>query len=159
MKRNFTQIDNKLIRDSNVSNSLFRTYTLLKSYQYTDAPVFPSQSTLASILKTHRSTINRHIKKLRQLGFITSKRRGFSSSNLYNFICTEVDTNDNYNRDINDTSKDTKMLYVMLGKSHINNTKFNNTKSNNNIDQDNFSANQKKIDEIRAKHSFLRKNG
>ncbi|MFH2062275.1 MAG: hypothetical protein ABIJ43_04800 [Candidatus Beckwithbacteria bacterium] len=127
--KGFTQINNEIIFDSRVSNGEFRTYVLLKSFKFgSKGKSFPSQQTVASLVDQTRETVNMHVGRLIKLGYISAKRRGYSSSNEYCFICDNNLTNDS-NKNI--TSSVRKNSYHMLDNRHTNNTKENNTETNN----------------------------
>lgn len=155
--KGFTQIDNRIIKDSRLSNGDFRVYVLLKSYKFTDDPVYPSQSTLASILKIDRCTVNRSIQRLVHLRLIRIERRGFSSSNLYYLDCDEKVTDTEVNSDHSVTSKVAKNTTVIRQKTHIKNTQLNNTKNNNTSAMQNIAQNYW-FDKARKEYPFLRKH-
>lgn len=138
MKKNFTQISTAIIKDKNLTDAVFRTYSVLKSYKYgDDGRVFPSQSTIATHLGKTREIINRHIQVLRTKGYIDYYKRGYSLTNEYVF------NEDNSDKDVIDefisrslsddaltptVKKDTQQE---LNESHTNNTLGNNTKIKN----------------------------
>jgi len=128
MKKNFTQIPNRIIRDVNLSNCLFRTYVALRAYAYGENKSFPAQQTVADDLGKRRETINRHIAELEKGGYIKKRRRGYSLSNEYDF-CDETVSNGNESSDENITSEVTFNSHPSLEITHTNNTN-NKTKKN-----------------------------
>lgn len=132
IKKDFTQIPNTIIRDRRLSDSLFRTYIDLMAYSFGKNKAFPSQKRVASDLGKSRETINRQIAELTKLGYVTKKRRGYSSSNTYDF-CDEVITNGYSNGDSNITSDVFSESHQLSQDSHSNNTK-KKTKKNSGIE-------------------------
>ena len=65
---------------------LFRTYSYLVSKDYNKQGVYYGQSTMAKELGVSVRTIQRHIKELKELGFLQVKRRGFNMTNLYTML-------------------------------------------------------------------------
>ncbi|MFZ3301392.1 MAG: helix-turn-helix domain-containing protein [Microgenomates group bacterium] len=120
LHKNFTQIPNEIILDKSLPDSEFRMYVLLKSYKYGDnGNVFPSQATLARARGKSRESVNKQIQSLRNKGYIDYKRRGYSQSNLYHFICEE-----------NFTTNENKSYHHKLQNVHTNKTVSNNTENN-----------------------------
>jgi molecular chaperone DnaK (HSP70) len=156
MNNNFTQIPNKIIKDKTISDAAFRTYAVLKSYKYLPcSKVFPSQETIAGIRgKTPRRIVD-HIKELKDKRYIVSKKRGFSSSNEYDFIREENFTNDKQVSEDSDTSIVKKTSFESRQKLHSNNTKTNNTKLNNDNDSE-FKSAKKGLKKILDENPFLR---
>jgi len=112
MKKGFTQIPNSIIKDKRVSNGEFRTLVILYSFKFgKKGKVFPSQKTVADIEGKSRVAVNRRIKRLKDLGYLGAKRRGYSTSNAYDFYTPIVK----------------KTIHHKLKKGCTNNTKVNNT--------------------------------
>lgn len=65
---------------------LFRTYSYLVSKDYNKQGVYYGQSTMAKELGISVRTLQRHIKELKELGFLKVKRRGFNMTNLYTML-------------------------------------------------------------------------
>lgn len=65
---------------------LFRTYSYLVSKDYNKQGVYYGQSTMAKELGISVRTLQRHIKELKELGFLQVKRRGFNMTNLYTML-------------------------------------------------------------------------
>ena len=66
-----------------LKSHLFRTYSYIMSKDYNQEGVFFGQARMAKDLKVCVRTIQRHIKELKELGYLSVKRRGFNSTNLY----------------------------------------------------------------------------
>ncbi len=130
LKKHFTQIPNMIIKNTNISDSLFRTYVAIRSYAYGQNAAFPSQETLAKDLGKARETINRHVGELAELGYITKSRRGYSMTNRYDF-CDKNITNDS---DKSGTSIVTNISHQKLQNHHTNNTNNNTNNNTGNIE-------------------------
>ncbi|MBS5937729.1 helix-turn-helix domain-containing protein [Clostridium sp.] len=61
---------------------LFRTYSYMVSKDFKGEGIWHSQQTIANDLKVSVRTVQRHIKALAQLSYISVKRRGFNKTNL-----------------------------------------------------------------------------
>lgn len=66
-----------------LKSHLFRTYSYIMSKDYNQNGVFFGQARMAKDLNVCVRTIQRHIKELKELGYLSVKRRGFNSTNLY----------------------------------------------------------------------------
>lgn len=62
---------------------LFRTYSYIISKDYNQQGIFYGQDRIAKDLGVCIRTVQRHIKELKELGYLSVKRRGFNSTNLY----------------------------------------------------------------------------
>jgi len=87
--KNFTQIENIKIDDSNISDGAFRTYMAIRSYKYGNHDVFPSIKSIAKKRGKSIKTITTHLNELRLKGWIKTKKRGYSMSNLYELVGVE----------------------------------------------------------------------
>lgn len=144
MYNGFTQIENKFISDINLTDGEFRTYLVLRSFWYRnnkDLGVYPSQIRVAKARGKDKRSIVMHIKALIQKRYITKTRRGFNSTNFYEFIGVD-----------NDTCEVKETSLMTTKKLHPNNREFNNTNTNKSGDRSQL------IEEIRQKYPFLRKN-
>lgn len=65
---------------------LLRTYTYLISKDYKGEGIWHSQETMAKELGVSIRTIQRHLKELKELGYITFRRRGFNQTNIYTML-------------------------------------------------------------------------
>lgn len=65
---------------------LFRTYSYLISKDYKNVGIYYSQLKMSEELKISVRTIQRHIKELKELGYISVKRRGFNMTNIYTML-------------------------------------------------------------------------
>lgn len=72
---------------------LFRTYSYLVSKDYNGTGIYYGQSTMAKELGISVRTLQRHIKELKELGFLKVKRRGFNMTNLYTMLKHIVTSN------------------------------------------------------------------
>jgi DNA-binding transcriptional ArsR family regulator len=84
MNNNYEQgyfsIKNKAIIE--LKPNVFRTYCYLVSKDFTGNGIWHSQQTISTDLKKSIRTVQRHIKVLKDLGYISVKRRGFNQTNL-----------------------------------------------------------------------------
>lgn len=126
--KKFTQIPNWIILKRDLSDASFRTYVVLKSFKFGSKNPFPSQTTLAGLRDKSKKSIIEHLKDLRILELISYKKRGFSSSNQYQFIGEESYTDDS-EEIVTPKEKETAPLNSQ--NLQPNNTEFNNTKINN----------------------------
>lgn len=140
MKRNFTQIENILIKDNRITDSEFRTYLVLRSYRFgVNGKVYPTQEVIASDRGKSPRIIIEHLKSLALKGYIKYARIGYNQPNLYKFAGEEFFTSE-----MKPTSLPSRR------KLHSNNTELNNTNKNTLV-------NSQVIEEIRNKHPFLRR--
>lgn len=65
---------------------LLRTYSFIVSKDYKDQGVFYSQAKMADELKISIRSVQRHIKSLKEMGYLKVKRRGFNMTNLYTVV-------------------------------------------------------------------------
>lgn len=81
---------------------LFRTYSYLVSKDYNKQGVYYGQSTMAKELGISVRTLQRHIKELKELGFLKVKRRGFNMTNLYtmlkHIVISSKELRENFNK-------------------------------------------------------------
>jgi len=112
MPPKYSRVPEAAFPDWRISSPALRVLGILCRYTDKNGYCFPSQSTIAKRLGLARSTINYHIKKLRQLGYLQSERRTTSSggetSCLYRITTPpeadspddlQIDTPDNPNLD------------------------------------------------------------
>ncbi|MDI9215991.1 helix-turn-helix domain-containing protein [Clostridium tertium] len=71
---------------------LLRTYSYIISKDYKDQGVFYSQAKMADELKISIRSVQRHIKALKELGYLKVKRRGFNMTNLYTIVKKVIKT-------------------------------------------------------------------
>ena len=90
-KPGHTWILNQWIIGQDISDGAFRTLALLRSYNY--EIIKPSIPRLAARRGKSRSAICDHLRELKEKGYITTKRSGYSASNIYKFISPENSTN------------------------------------------------------------------
>ena len=77
IKDKFVQIENSVIFNVNIPNSIFRTYMVLKTFKYGEGKVFPSQATLANLRGLSTRSIIYHLQVLKTLNLISYKKRGY----------------------------------------------------------------------------------
>ena len=112
MPPKYSRVPEAAFPDWRISSPALRVLGILCRYTDKNGYCFPSQSTIAKRLGLARSTINYHIKKLRQLGYLQIERRTTSSggetSCLYRITTPpeadspddlQIDTPDNPNLD------------------------------------------------------------
>lgn len=66
--------------------NIFRTYCYLISKDYKREGIWHGQETIAKELGVCVRTVQRHIKILKELRYISVKRRGFNMTNLYTML-------------------------------------------------------------------------
>lgn len=66
--------------------NIFRTYCYLISKDYKREGIWHGQETIAKELGVCVRTVQRHIKILKELGYISVKRRGFNKTNVYKML-------------------------------------------------------------------------
>ncbi|OOO64291.1 transcriptional regulator [Clostridium tepidum] len=87
---NYTIIQNTDITNLSLSDGAYRCYNLLLSMCYADKNTcYPSIKYIATALGRSCRTINRYIKELIKLGYISKRRRG-SISNVYTLLQKKV---------------------------------------------------------------------
>lgn len=82
--KGYLSINNQAILE--LKAHLFRTYSYLISKDYNGTGIYYGQSTMSKELGVSVRTIQRHIKELKELGFLQVKRRGFNMTNLYTML-------------------------------------------------------------------------
>lgn len=71
---------------------LLRTYSYIISKDFKDQGVFYSQAKMADELKISIRSVQRHIKSLKEMGYLKVKRRGFNMTNLYTIVKKVIKT-------------------------------------------------------------------
>ncbi|MDU7243332.1 helix-turn-helix domain-containing protein [Clostridium sp.] len=71
---------------------LLRTYSFIVSKDYKDQGVFYSQAKIADELKISIRSVQRHIKSLKEMGYLKVRRRGFNMTNLYTIVKKVIKT-------------------------------------------------------------------
>ncbi|MBV8893004.1 MAG: helix-turn-helix domain-containing protein [Acidobacteria bacterium] len=72
----FTQVPNILLKDPKVSANAKVVYSMLLSYAWNNAYVFPGQERLGEDIGLSQPTIARAVKELEQQGWLEIQRRG-----------------------------------------------------------------------------------
>lgn len=80
----YLSIKNKAIIE--LKAHLFRTYNYLLAKDYNGTGVFYGQAKMSEELGISIRTLQRHIKELKELGFLKVRRRGFNMTNLYTML-------------------------------------------------------------------------
>ncbi len=153
--KKFTRLLNALIADPRINDAEFRTYAALFSYKFGDENIaFPSQQSIAILRNKTTRTIQNHVQKLKSLGYITPKRRGYSMSNQYTFISEDFFVNDISISEKNFTSNTQESSLKRRNNFRPNNTNDNKTKINNTGEEHN--KERQNIEQIRERYAFLR---
>jgi len=79
----FVQVSSAVVFDHRVPSQALRLYLALKYHARANGYCFPSQDTLASELGISRSTVQRQLDLLKELGFISCEPRGLGVVNDY----------------------------------------------------------------------------
>lgn len=87
-EKGYLSINNKAVID--LKAYLLRTYSYLISKDYNKKGVYYSQAKMADELGICVRTLQRHIKELKELGFLLVKRRGFNKTNLYTILKNNI---------------------------------------------------------------------
>lgn len=156
-KNPFVQIPNQILTSDKLPDEVFRTLCVLLSFRIKDNPTFPSLKTIS--IRRHKSinSISNHIRVLREIGLISSKKRGYSQSNQYFFnftVGSDIDMSMNSNIPTNSNS-----IYQSVGNTTPSQLVTNN--NNVNIDIKNkknvsfFEEMETPMDKIRNKHRWL----
>lgn len=149
--KEFTQISNFLINNISVSDGAFRTYLAIKQFKFGDTNPFPSEATLAQLRGKSIRTICEHLKRLKRVGLIRYKRRGYSASNQYELIAEENFTNKDTKTAVSFQSLEKETSVLSGEKLPLNNTKTKNTKINK-LSGENY---ERKAAELREKLALL----
>lgn len=88
-EQGFFSIKNKII--SELKGNVFKTYCYLISKDFKGEGIWHSQRTIASEMNVSTRTVQRHIKVLRELGYISVTRRGFNKTNIYKMLKDTVE--------------------------------------------------------------------
>lgn len=83
-EQGYFSIKNKII--SELKGNVFKTYCYLISKDFKGEGIWHSQRTIASEMNVSTRTVQRHIKVLRELGYISVTRRGFNKTNIYKML-------------------------------------------------------------------------
>lgn len=86
----FSIIQAKAVRDSRISDSVFRTLSALGMYSDENGWCFPKQQTIADDIGKTRQTVNEHIGMLVEFGYLEKRPQfrqdGSQTSNLYRLL-------------------------------------------------------------------------
>lgn len=80
-EQGYLSIKNKAVLE--LKAHLYRTYSYIVSKDFKGEGIWHSQETMASELGVSTRTISRHIKQLKEIGYLSVKRRGFNMTNIY----------------------------------------------------------------------------
>ena len=157
-KKDFTIVDNKIIRDRSISDGEFRTLVELMSYSFEGSKPFASQETMANEIGKSRETVNAHLRALKELGVIDFKRRGYSTTNLYTIKCEDYLTN---GLDISDDfsiSDERVSSHDLWEETNTNNTKSNKTEDKK-TDVEHTKETETGMEKILKENPFLQRGG
>lgn len=82
-QQGFTQTENVVLRDKDLSVQARFLYSLLKMYAWQKGSAYPGQETLAELMGVKVRMIQIYLKELIDKGLIERKQRGLTKSNLY----------------------------------------------------------------------------
>lgn len=80
----YFSLKNKVIVE--LKAHLLKTYVYLISKDYKNEGIWHSQETMSNELGISIRTLQRHLKELKELGYITFHRRGFNQTNIYHML-------------------------------------------------------------------------
>lgn len=86
-KPGHTWIPNYWIVGDEISDPAFRTLAVIRSYNFDQ--IYPSVDRIAERRGKCRSVIFIHLRELKKKKYITTRRSGYSTSNIYKFISPE----------------------------------------------------------------------
>lgn len=123
---NFTLIQNEVICDIRLSDGSYRLYNLLLSLAYNNKiSVYPSQKYMAVALGKSVRSVQRYLKELIKLGFISIRRRG-STSNLITLLKKQTQ------QAVKQTQDKVKKAYNAFKTQNKDNTKVSSWSTKNN---------------------------
>jgi len=79
----FTQVPNFLLKDPKVSANAKVVYSILLSYAWNNAYVFPGQERMGEDIGLSQPTIARAVSELKRQGWLEIQRRGQGKTNIY----------------------------------------------------------------------------
>jgi len=83
----FTQVPNIVLEHQTLSAGAKLTYAMLLRYAWQKDKCFPGQNRLAKDMGSSRRTVIRHIKELRESGYLETRKRGQGRTNVYILKC------------------------------------------------------------------------
>ncbi len=83
LKRDFTQLPNRVLKDKQLSFGARLTYALLLSYAWGKESCFPGQDRMAEDLGVSARSIRTFLHKLEEHGYIAWKQQGPNKPNIY----------------------------------------------------------------------------
>jgi DNA-binding transcriptional ArsR family regulator len=81
--KGFTQVPNFILRSKNLTDGAKVVYAMLLSYGWHNNCVFPGQERLADDTGKDERTVSRHLRELKDKGFVKTVRRGLGKTNVY----------------------------------------------------------------------------
>jgi Helix-turn-helix domain len=87
LRAGFTEIPNTILRNPDLTPGAKLVFMGLMSYAWGKDSCFPGQERLAKDIGLHRVTVNKHIRELKEKGFLEVTRRGKTQTNLYILNC------------------------------------------------------------------------
>ena len=85
-KQGFTQLPNRVLKDTRLSFGARLTYAVLLSYAWDKDSCFPGQNTMAEDLGVSVRSIRTFLHQLKKYGYISWKYQGPSKPNIYSIL-------------------------------------------------------------------------
>jgi len=85
-KQGFTQLPNRVLKDTRLSFGARLTYAVLLSYEWGKSSCFPGQDRIAEDLGISARSIRTYLYELKELGYISWKQQGLNKPNLYSIL-------------------------------------------------------------------------
>ncbi len=82
-KQGFTQLPNRVLKDTRLSFGARLTYAMLLSYAWDKESCFPGQNTIAEDLGVSARSVRTFLHQLKEHGYISWKHQGPSKPNMY----------------------------------------------------------------------------
>ena len=86
LKQGFTQLPNRVLKDTRLSFGARLTYAVLLSYAWDKESCFPGQNTMAEDLGVSARSIRTFLHQLKEYGSISWKYQGPSKPNMYSLL-------------------------------------------------------------------------
>ncbi len=85
-KQGFTQLPNRVLKDTRLSFGARLTYADLLSYAWDKESCFPGQNRIAEDLGTSTRSVRIYLRQLKKYGYISWKQQGLNKPNLYSIL-------------------------------------------------------------------------
>ena len=86
LKQGFTQLPNRVLKDTRLSFGARLTYAVLLSYAWDKENCFPGQDRMAEDLGTSARSVRTFLRQLKKYGYISWKQQGLNKPNLYSIL-------------------------------------------------------------------------